>query len=139
MVRLKHRAEQAPSPFSWAPRLPAYQLGSSGNRAATCISVAIAAAMATAHCHPGKDALPTSLQNPDSGMQPLNSSFYLLPTCSRLYKTENLLGVPHIPGYFWTRLICIKADREMGFMRLCRTAEREVNHSRGLSAWQGYV
>lgn len=68
-----------PWPSSWAAGLPAHQLGSSGNRASICIIVAIVVTMATAHCRPGRDALPT-LRSPAAGMQSSrNSSFYLLP------------------------------------------------------------
>ena len=80
---------------------------------------------------------PPLLQSPDSGMQPLSSSFYLLPTCSRLHQNDNLLGVPQVPGCIWTRLICIRVDREVGLLRVYRTAEQVADLLRGLSAWQG--
>lgn len=97
-------------------------------------------------CHHGNRPLssrqrcsPHVPRSPDAGMQPhRNWHFYLLPTCSSLYKTENQLRVPQAPACIWTRLICIKAEREMRFMeRLCRTEEWAVNLTRGLYTCQG--
>lgn len=55
-----------------------------------------------------------SLQSLDSGMQPFEFVFLPAPNLLSLYKIEILLGVPQVPGYIWTRLICVKVDREMG-------------------------
>ena len=73
---------------------------------------------------------PPLLQSPDSGMQPLSSSFYMLPTCSRLYQNDNLLGVPQVPGCIWTRLTWTGRWDSWGYTEL---------QSRWLTSWGASV